>query len=64
MDDDFITYQKHESIFAYLISTGETVELTKKTQYAHLAGASSGYVAWFDVTRRDVDILKYAKIPK
>lgn len=63
MDEDFITYQKNESVFVYLISTNNTVELTTKTQYAQLCGASAGFVAWIDVTRRDVDVLKYAYIP-
>ncbi len=63
MDDKFIAYSVDEVIYVYLFSTGKSYRVTPERELAQLLGASEGYVIWMDVTTRERDVLKYARIP-
>lgn len=63
MDENFIAYCVDEDIFVYLFSTGTSFRVTPERELAQLMGASEGYVIWMDVTTRERDVLKFAKIP-
>lgn len=58
----FTAYSKDEAIFVYLFASGKTVRITPDGEKVQLLGVSNGVVMWMDVTSRERDILKYARI--
>lgn len=63
IDDAFVAFSIDEDIFIYLFDSGKTFRVTPERELAQLLGASEGYVIWMDVTTRERDVLKFAKIP-
>ncbi|MBO4849234.1 MAG: hypothetical protein J5586_08805 [Clostridia bacterium] len=63
MDDRFVAYSVDEVIYVYLFNSGESYRITPERELAQLLGASEGYVIWMDVTTRERDVMKFAKIP-
>ena len=61
--DDFVAYSIDDDVFVYLFSTGKSYRVTPERELAQLLGVSEGYVIWMDVTTRERDVLKFAKIP-
>ncbi|MCR5809615.1 MAG: hypothetical protein K6G56_08695 [Clostridiales bacterium] len=64
MENDFVAYSVDEVIYVFFFKSGESFRITPERELAQLLGASDGYVVWMDVTTRERDVLKYAKIPK
>ncbi|MBO6062001.1 MAG: hypothetical protein J6P98_07840, partial [Clostridia bacterium] len=62
LDENFVAYSVDEVIFVYLFESGESYRITPERELAQLLGASEGCVVWMDVTTRERDVLKYAKI--
>lgn len=60
---DFVVYSKDERIWIYLFENGNIYPITPEREKAQFLGTSDDYVAWIDVTSRERDIVKYAKIP-
>lgn len=63
MDEHFVAYSIEEAIYVYLFNSGESFRITPERELTQLLGASEGYVIWMDVTSRERDVMKYAKIP-
>lgn len=63
LNDDFIAYSVDEVIFVYMFNSEESFRITPESELAQLLGASEGRVIWMDVTTRERDVLRYAKIP-
>lgn len=63
LDDRFIAYSVDEVIFVYMFDSGESFRITPESELAQLLGADDGYVMWMDVTTRERDVLRYARIP-
>lgn len=64
LSDKFAAYSKNESIFVYFFDNGTTVQITPDTdrERTQLLGVSNGVVIWMDVTSRERDIMKYARV--
>lgn len=60
---DFIAYSKDERIWIYLFENGTKYPISPEREKTQFLGISDDYIAWIDVTSRERDILKYAKIP-
>ncbi len=62
--DTFVAYSKDESIYVYLFDGGITARITPEAERerTQLLGVSGGSVIWMDVTSRERDIMKYAKV--
>ena len=56
-------YSVDEVIYVYFFNNGQSYRITPERELAQLLGASEGYVIWMDVTTRQRDVLKIAKIP-
>lgn len=63
LDDEFIAYSVDEVIYVYMFNSGESYRITPERELAQLLGSSEGFVTWMDVTTRERDVLKYARIP-
>jgi hypothetical protein len=64
LSEKFAAYSKNESIFVYFFDNGTTVQITPDTdrERTQLLGVSNGVVIWMDVTSRERDIMKYARV--
>ncbi len=64
LSDTFVAYSKDESIYVYLFDGGITARITPEAERerTQLLGVSGGVVVWMDVTSRERDIMKYAKV--
>ena len=62
IDDNYVAYSVDEVIFVYMFNSGESYRITPESELAQLLGASAGRVIWMDVTTRERDVLKYAKL--
>ncbi|MBQ2517941.1 MAG: hypothetical protein II536_03840 [Clostridia bacterium] len=62
IDENFIAYSVDEVIYVYMFNSGESYRITPERELAKLLGAGDGYVMWMDVTTRERDVLKYARI--
>lgn len=62
--DNFIAYCKEDKVYAYFYERGQRVLLSKEQKRVQLAVAEGGMVAWFDVSREDInrDLLYYTRI--
>ena len=63
IDKDYLVYSVDEVIYVYFFNNGQSYRITPERELAQLLGASEGYVIWMDVTTRQRDVLKIAKIP-
>ena len=63
IDDEYLVYSVDEVIYVYFFNNGQSYRITPERELAQLLGASEGYVIWMDVTTRQRDVLKIAKIP-
>ncbi len=63
LDDDFVAYSIDEVVYVYMFDGGSSYRITPERELAQLLGASDGCVIWMDVTSRERDVLKYARIP-
>lgn len=63
LDDRFVAYSIDEAVYVYLFKSGESFRITPERELAQLLGASDGNVIWMDVTTRERDVMKYARIP-
>lgn len=61
--DGYLAYSKEETIWVYLFSEKRSFEITRDIEQAQLLGANDDVVMWMDVTSRDRDVIKYARIP-
>lgn len=60
----FVAYSKDEQVFIYLFADGKHHAVTPdpKSERAQLLGVSNGVVIWMDVTSRDREVMKFARI--
>ena len=63
ISDSFIAYGKDEAIWIFVFETQKTYRLTPEREHAQFLGVSGGYIMWMDVTSRERDIIRYAKLP-
>ncbi len=64
LSDTFAAYSKDESIHVFFFDDGSTAVITPpaERERAQLLGVSNGVVIWMDVTSRERDIMKYARV--
>ena len=62
LDNDFVAYSMDEVVYVYLFEAENSYRISPERELAQLLGASDGYVIWMDVTTRERDVMKYAKI--
>lgn len=64
LSDTFAAYSKDESIHVFFFDDGSTTVITPpaERERAQLLGVSNGVVIWMDVTSRERDIMKYARV--
>lgn len=65
ISDTFVAYSKNgEPIKIYLFENDIEIAVTPDTEreQTQLLGVSNGFVIWMDVTDRDRDVMKYAKV--
>ncbi len=60
---NFIAYSRNEGIYVYMFETGAIYRVTAEYELSQFLGVSDGCVIWMDVTSRERDIVKFAKIP-
>ncbi len=58
----FVAYGAEEKIYVYFFDDRSTHEITPQRESAQFVSASENYVLWTDVTFRERDVLKFAKI--
>lgn len=63
LDERFVAYSVDEAVYVYLFNSGESFRISPERELAQLLGASDGCVIWMDVTTRERDVMKYARIP-
>jgi hypothetical protein len=63
IDEHFVAYSIDEAVYVYLFKSGASFRISPERELTQLLGASDGYVIWMDVTTRERDVMKYAKIP-
>ena len=63
IDEEYLVYSVDEVIYVYFFNNGQSYRITPERELAQLLGASEGYVIWMDVTTRQRDVLKIARIP-
>ncbi len=63
LSDHFVAYCKNETIYAFVFDNKKTYRVTSDRENAMFLGVSDGNVIWMDVTSRERDIVKFAKIP-
>lgn len=61
--ENFIAYCKDEVIYAYRFDNGKTYRISSDYEAAQFLGASDGCAIWMDVTSRERDIIKFARLP-
>ena len=63
LSSTFAAYSKNEAIYVYFFDDGTSTVITPTDrERAQLLGVSNGVVIWMDVTSRERDIMKYARI--
>jgi hypothetical protein len=64
LSDTFAAYSKDESIHVFFFDDGSSTVITPpaERERAQLLGVSNGVVIWMDVTSRERDIMKYARV--
>ena len=60
---NFIAYCKDEVIFAYRFDNGKTYRISSDYEAAQFLGVSDSCAIWMDVTSRERDIIKFARLP-
>ncbi len=59
----FVAYSKDEAIYAFVFDNKKTYRISSDRENAMFLGVSEDKVAWMDVTSRERDIVKFARIP-
>ncbi len=63
LGDGFAAYSKEDAIYAFIFDNKQTYRISSTNEIAMFLGVSENYVAWMDVTSRERDIVKFARIP-
>lgn len=63
LGDGFVAYSKEDAIYAFVFDNKQTYRITSTNEVAMFLGVSENYVTWMDVTSRERDIVKFARIP-
>ena len=59
---NFVAYGADEEIYVYFFDDRSTHAVTPQRESTQFVSASENYVLWTDVTFRERDVLKFAKI--
>lgn len=64
LTETFAAYSQNEGIFVYFFDDGSTYRITPENERerAQLLGAYGDVVTWMDITSRERDIMKYARV--
>lgn len=61
--DEFVAYGMNDAIWIYVFANQKTYRITPEREMTQFLGVSGNCVMWMDVTSRERDVIKYAKLP-
>lgn len=60
---NFVAYGMNDAIWVYVFANRKTYRITPEREMAQFLGVSESCIMWMDVTSRERDVIKFARLP-